>query len=177
MTRRARAVVVTVQNAARSTGVPKRAELERWALHALASDVRGELTIRIVDERESAELNSRYRGKKGPTNVLSFPAGGSDRHGWRECRKRREQFAAEVPAAGGEELLPYGDVVICAAVVEREAREQGKRLAAHWAHMVVHGALHLQGYDHENVRDAGIMETRERALLAELGFPDPYSIK
>ena len=160
MTRRARAVVVTVQNAARSTGVPKRAELERWTLRALADDVRGELTIRIVDERESAELNSRYRGKKGPTNVLSFPAGGS-----------------AVPAARGEELLPYGDVVICAAVVEREARAQGKPLAAHWAHMVVHGALHLQGFDHENVRDAGIMEARERALLAELGFPDPYSIK
>jgi probable rRNA maturation factor len=174
MTRRARAVVVTVQNPARSTGVPKRAELERWALRALASDVRGELTIRIVDDRESAQLNSRYRGKEGPTNVLSFS---SDRHGWRECRKRREQPAADVPAAGGEEPLPYGDVVICAAVVEREAREQGKPLAAHWAHMVVHGALHLQGYDHENARDAGIMEARERALLAELGFPDPYSIK
>ena len=81
------------------------------------------------------------------------------------------------PAAGGDELLPYGDVVICAAVVAREAREQGKPLAAHWAHMVVHAALHLQGYDHENVRDAGIMEARERALLAEMGFPDPYSIK
>ena len=157
MTRRARAVVVTVQNASKDSGVPKRAQLERWALRALAEDVRGELTIRIVDERESAELNSRYRGKKGATNVLSFPA--------------------EVPAAGGEELLPYGDVVICAAVVEREARAQGKPLAAHWAHMVVHGALHLQGYDHENVRDAGIMEARERAVLAELGFADPYSIK
>ena len=160
MTRRARAVVVTVQHAVRSSGVPKRAELERWALRALADDVRGELTIRIVDERESADLNSRYRGNEGPTNVLSFPAGGAD-----------------VPAAGGEELLPFGDVVICAAVVEREAREQGKPRAAHWAHMVVHGALHLQGYDHENVRDAGIMEARERALLAEMGFPDPYSIK
>jgi probable rRNA maturation factor len=157
MTRRARAVVVTVQHAVRGTGVPKRGELERWALRALAEEVRGELTIRIVDERESAELNARYRGKRGPTNVLSF--------------------SAEVPAAGGGELLPYGDVVICAAVVEREAREQGKPLAAHWAHMVVHGALHLQGYDHENVRDAGIMEARERELLAELGFPDPYSIK
>ena len=160
MTRRARAVVVTVQSAARGSGVPKAAELKRWALRALAADVRGELTVRIVDERESAELNSRYRGKKGPTNVLSFPAGG-----------------AGAPAAGGEELLPYGDVVICADVVEREAREQDKALAAHWAHMVVHGALHLQGYDHENVRDAGIMEARERSLLAELGFPDPYSIK
>jgi len=158
MTRRARAVVVTVQNAARGAGVPKAAELKRWALHALAEDVRGEMTVRIVDERESAELNSRYRGKEGPTNVLSFAA-------------------EAAPGPGGEESLPFGDVVICAAVVAREAREQGKRVAAHWAHMVVHGALHLQGYDHENARDAGIMEARERALLAELGFPDPYSIK
>ena len=157
MTRRARAVV-TVQNAARGAGVPKAAELKRWALHALADDVHGELTVRVVDERESAELNSRYRGKEGPTNVLSF-----------------EAEAGSAP--GGADLLPYGDVVICAEVVAREAREQGKPLAAHWAHMVVHGALHLQGYDHENARDAGIMEARERALLAELGFPDPYSIK
>jgi probable rRNA maturation factor len=157
MTRRARAVV-TVQNAARGAGVPKAAELKRWALHALADDVHGELTVRIVDERESEELNSRYRGKEGPTNVLSFAA-----------------EAASAP--GGADLLPYGDVVICADVVAREAREQGKPLAAHWAHMVVHGALHLQGFDHENAGDAGIMEARERALLAELGFPDPYSIK
>ena len=158
MTRRARAVVVTVQNAAAGAGAPAAAELRKWALAALAADVRGELTVRIVVERESAELNTRYRGKAGPTNVLSFPA--------------------ESPALGsGEELLPYGDVVICADVVAREAREQGKPLAAHWAHMVVHGALHLQGYDHENRRDAGIMEARERALLNDLGFPDPYSIK
>ncbi len=155
---RARAVVVTVQNASRSAAVPAATELRRWALAALADGVRGELTVRIVDEGESAELNSRYRGKKGATNVLSFPAG---------------------PALGavGEELLPFGDVVICAAVVEREAREQGKSPAAHWAHMVVHGTLHLQGYDHEKRRDAAAMEAHERALLLELGFPDPYTIK
>jgi probable rRNA maturation factor len=158
MTRRARAAVVTVQNATAGAGVPAPADVRKWARAALTADVRGELTVRIVDERESAELNGRYRGKAGPTNVLSF--------------------RAESPALDAhDELLPYGDVVICAEVVAREAREQGKPLAAHWAHMVVHGALHLQGYDHENSRDAGIMEARERALLAELGFPDPYSIK
>ena len=157
MTRPARAVVVTVQNAIGGTRVPTAVQVRKWVRSALSDDVRGELTVRIVDEAESAELNSRYRGKKGPTNVLSF--------------------SAEAPAAGTDELLPYGDVVVCAAVVAREAREQGKPLAAHWAHMVVHGALHLQGYDHENKRDAGIMEARERALLAEMGFPDPYSIK
>ena len=141
-------------------GVPGAAELKRWALSALSDEVRGELTLRVVGESESAELNSRYRGKRGPTNVLSFKA-------------------EPPPPAAGEtgEVLPFGDVVICAEVVEREAREQGKRPAAHWAHMVVHGALHLQGYDHENRRDRGLMEARERAVLDALGFPDPYSIK
>jgi probable rRNA maturation factor len=158
MTRRARAVVVTVQNAAAEAHVPVHAQLRKWARSALADDVRGELTVRIVDENESAELNSRYRGKKGPTNVLSF----------------RSELT---PDAAAEELLPFGDVVICAEVVEREAREQGKPLAAHWAHMVVHGTLHLQGFDHERARDAAAMEARERALLAKLGFPDPYTIK
>jgi probable rRNA maturation factor len=158
MTRRARAVVVTVQNVAAGAAVPAPAELRKWARAALTADVRGELTVRIVSEHESAELNARYRGKAGPTNVLSFRA-------------------EAPPVKAGDELLPYGDVVICAEVVAREAREQGKPPGAHWAHMVVHGALHLQGYDHENRRDAGIMEARERALLNELGFPDPYSIK
>ena len=160
MTRRARAVVVTVQNASRSAAVPTPADVRRWARAALADGMRGELTVRIVDERESADLNSRYRGKGVATNVLSFLAN-----------------SAESPPAAGEELLPFGDVVICADVVEREAREQGKALAAHWAHMVVHGTLHLQGYDHEQRRAAGAMEAHERTLLAKLGFPDPYTIK
>ena len=158
MTRRARAVVVTVQNVAGGTAAPPPAEIRKWVRAALTADVRGELTVRIVDEHESAELNARYRGKAGPTNVLSFRADSP-------------------PLKAGDELLPYGDVVICAEVVAREAREQSKPPVAHWAHMVVHGALHLQGYDHENRRDARLMEARERALLNELGFPDPYSIK
>jgi len=159
MTRRARAVAVAVQRATRAAGVPPAARLTRWALAALERKARGELTVRVVSRSESAALNARYRGKRGPTNVLSFPAGGGE------------------PAAKSRELLPLGDVVICASVVAREAREQGKTLAAHWAHMVIHGTLHLQGYDHENARDAAAMEARERALLADLGFPDPYSIK
>jgi probable rRNA maturation factor len=158
MTRRARTVVVTVQNAAGRAKAPQPADLRKWARAALARDVRGEVTVRIVSEQESADLNTRYRGKKGATNVLSFRGEGA--------------LAGE-----SEELLPFGDLVICAGVVEREAREQGKPLAAHWAHMVVHGALHLQGYDHEQARDARTMEARERELLAALGFPDPYSIK
>jgi probable rRNA maturation factor len=156
MTRRARAVAVAVQKATGDAGVPSAVRLKRWALAALGSRARGELTLRVVDDAESAALNSRYRGKKGPTNVLSF--------------------RAEVPAGRSAELLPIGDVVICANVVAREAREQGKALSAHWAHVVVHGTLHLRGYDHENARDAAAMEARERSLLADLGFPDPYSV-
>jgi probable rRNA maturation factor len=156
-------VVVTVQNATRRTAVPADAQLRRWARAALAAGARGELTVRIVTERESAKLNSRYRGKKGATNVLSFPAEVAEEGG--------------SPAAAGKELLPFGDLVICAGVVAREAREQGKTHAAHWAHKVVHGTLHLQGYDHEMPRAAAVMEARERALLAGLGFPDPYTIK
>jgi probable rRNA maturation factor len=86
-------------------------------------------------------------------------------------------FPAEPPSGRTAELLPIGDIVICASVVAREARQQRKSLRAHWAHMVIHGALHLQGYDHERPRDAMVMEARERSLLADLGFADPYSIE
>jgi probable rRNA maturation factor len=103
----------------------------------------------VVGPAESRALNRRYRGKDKPTNVLSFPC--------------------EAP---GE----LGDVVICAPVVAREAREQGKAVAAHWAHMVVHGVLHLRGFDHIRAAQAKVMEARERAILARLSFPDPYTI-
>jgi probable rRNA maturation factor len=152
----ARRLAVTVQDAAGAAGTPPARELRSWARYALGPAARGELTLRIVDEAESAALNSRYRGKRGPTNVLSFGAG-------------------QLPAASGDELLPLGDVVICAAVVQREAREQGKAVRAHWAHMVVHGVLHLSGYDHQTDAEAAAMERRERDLLAALGFKDPYS--
>lgn len=155
MTRRARAAVVTVQNATAGAGVPAPADVRKWARAALTADVRGELTVRIVDERESAELNGRYRGKAGPTNVLSF--------------------RAESPALDAhDELLPYGDVVICAEVVAREAREQGKPLAAHWAHMVVHGVLHLVGYDHQHDLEARRMERVEVEILRAFGYQNPY---
>ena len=156
MTRQPRAVVVTVQNAAKGARVPAPASVRRWAHAALPTTARGELTVRIVTRAESAALNERYRHKKGPTNVLSF--------------------AAESTVQEGDDLLPFGDIVICAAVVAREARDQGKKPAAHWAHMVVHGTLHLLGYDHEKRQDAAAMEARERVLLRTLGFDDPYSI-
>jgi probable rRNA maturation factor len=124
------------------------------ARHAL-DGVSGELVLRIVDEAESASLNQRFRQREGPTNVLAFPAG-------------------DVPVPD-EALPPLGDIVICAPVVAREAEAQSKRLEAHWAHIVIHGCLHLIGYDHIGDTDAAEMETRERELLADLGYSDPYT--
>lgn len=111
-----------------------------------------ELSIRIVDEAESAALNAQYRHKDSPTNVLSFPA--------------------DLPKSLGLPLL--GDLVLCAPVIEREAREQGKTADAHWAHMLVHGTLHLLGYDHIEDNEAEIMEALETQLIQSLGFPPPY---
>jgi probable rRNA maturation factor len=145
-------VIVTVQIATRRAGVPHARSFARWANAAFA---RGssrrrskstELTIRVVSAMESRKLNRTWRRKDKPTNVLSF--------------------AAEAPV--------LGDLAICAPVVAREAREQGKSPSAHWAHMVVHGVLHLLGYDHENDRDAQRMEAREANILAQLGMPNPY---
>ena len=139
-----------------STGkVPTAAELQRWcelALRQRSGD--SELTIRMVDEEEGRELNRTWRHKDYPTNVLSFPTDVPD------------EFL-DIP------LL--GDLVICVPVVEREAAEQGKPPAAHWAHLVIHGCLHLLGYDHIEDAEAEEMEALERQLLAELGHPDPYA--
>ncbi|CAG1007179.1 Endoribonuclease YbeY [Burkholderiales bacterium] len=142
---------IELQNASSSTQLPTEADLVRWAKAATNKD-EAEIVVRVVDGEESAELNSHYRGKSGPTNVLSFPF--------------------EAPPGVETDIL--GDLVVCAPVVEREAREQGKDLPAHWAHMVVHGVLHLQGYDHIGEDEAVIMETEEIAILHGLGFPNPY---
>ncbi len=131
--------------------VPSLPSFECWA-NAACDDVEAELSIRIVGIEESAELNETYRQKTGPTNVLSFPC--------------------EVPEGVPCTLL--GDLVICAPVVEKEALEQGKITEAHWAHLVVHGVLHLQGYDHIDTRDAERMEALEVEILARLGFANPY---
>lgn len=140
---------ILVQRSTRAGGVPAAVSLRNWACAAL-SCAPGALTIRVVGERESQQLNRQYRGKDKPTNVLSFAG----------------QDAPDEPA--------LGDLVICAPVVSREAREQGKALRAHWAHMVVHGCLHLLGHDHVRTGDARRMETREIRILKSLGFPDPY---
>ncbi len=135
-------------------GLPAESDFRRWAEAALAGAgyaKDAELTIRMVNEAESAALNESYRHKPGPTNVLSFP------------------FAA--PSAVETALL--GDIVICAPVVLREAVVQGKTPEAHWAHLVAHGVLHLLGYDHDETQ-AEAMESLEIRILAALGYPDPY---
>ncbi len=133
--------------------VPDAAEIGEWVACALEAELSGEISIRIVDEDESAALNERYRGRAGPTNVLAF--------------------AGPDPVSG---LVSrhLGDVVICAPVVAREAAEQGKSLEAHWAHIAMHGVLHLLGYEHDSDAGAEAMERHEASLLAALGFEDPY---
>ncbi len=134
--------------------LPSEAQLKRWVLVALGDEFGAiELVIRIVEQAESAALNDTYRNKKAPTNVLSFPF--------------------ETPK-GITPLPLLGDLVICATVVACEAEEQHKALHAHWAHMVMHGVLHLRGYDHIEDDDAAAMEKLEIELLASLGYSDPY---
>lgn len=144
-----------LQNASQAATLPSEAQFRQWcelALRQRTAD--SELTIRLVDETEGQELNRTWRHKDYPTNVLSFPA--------------------DVP----DEMLDIpllGDLVICVPVVEREAQEQNKSAEAHWAHLVIHGCLHLLGYDHIDDEEAEEMEALERELLAELGHPDPYA--
>ncbi|MBB5207376.1 rRNA maturation RNase YbeY [Chiayiivirga flava] len=135
-------------------GLPAAVSFRRWAHAALAGRIkRADLALRIVGEREGRALNRHYRGRDYATNVLSFPA--------------------ELPP--GVTLPILGDIVLCAPVVAREAREQGKELLAHYAHLTVHGVLHLLGWDHENTREAEAMEALERQILDSLGFDDPYA--
>jgi probable rRNA maturation factor len=142
---------LSVQYACNAAGLPLRQKIRDWARAALNVDEMrgGQITVRFVDAEEGQTLNNEYRGKDYATNVLSFPY----------------------------EVAPVvcGDLVICAPVVEREAKEQGKSLEEHHAHLIVHGVLHLQGYDHEtSEQDAQKMEEKERTVLASLGFADPY---
>jgi probable rRNA maturation factor len=144
---------------------PPRSRMNRWAAAALGRHGDGrEIAVRVVAPRESRELNRRWRGKDSPTNVLSFPATLDPATG----RSRRG-----IPA---HTYLPLGDLVICADVVKREAVRDGKPVTSHWAHMVVHGALHLAGYDHETgTRERLRMERREIAVLKRFGIGNPYT--
>ena len=140
---------LAVQYAVKTENVPTRALLRKWALTALEQDAG--ITLRLVNEAEGLALNRGYRGKACATNVLTFPL-------------------------SGQPLL-LGDIVLCVPVVEQEAAAQNLPPEAHYAHLVVHGILHLQGYDHETESDAERMEAVEAHILAKLGYPDPYLIE
>jgi len=140
------ALTLSVQYASNGQDLPTRPQVRRWVKAALLDDAT--VTVRFVDTIEGRALNAEFRGRDYPTNVLTFV------------------YDDDAPRAG--------DVVLCAPVVRKEADEQGKTLAAHYAHLVVHGMLHLQGYDHERAADAASMEAREVGILASLGLPNPY---
>ena len=144
---------VDVQVACKEDDLPDPPKLRAWAIAALGEQREdSELTIRIVDEAEIEQLNNDYRHKTGATNVLSFP----------------------FDAPPGVKLPLLGDIIICAPVVRREASEQSKSVTSHWAHMVVHGALHLLGFNHEQDDEAQKMEAMEARILADFGFANPY---
>lgn len=145
-------VAVEVQFAVDSAALPDAGQICTWASAALDKQLSGELTIRVVDVDESRQLNATYRHIDKATNVLSFPADWEQENG----------------------LKYYGDIAICAEIVGEEAACQCKPLHAHWAHMVIHGVLHLLGYDHLRKHDAVQMETRETMLLALFDFCNPY---
>lgn len=148
-----RRLKLAIQRPWSDQGAPDDLTVQAWVETTLGDQhAPAELLIRIVGEQESRRLNRQYRGKDRPTNVLSFPM--------------------ELPPGVPNKLL--GDLVICAPVVQREAMVQGKQLHAHWAHIVVHGVLHLLGYDHLGEAQAQIMEHRETCLLMQMGFADPY---
>ncbi len=144
---------MTIQRVYEHPDTPANKELRRWMSHALDEQEKAvTVTLRIVDREEAQALNARWRGQQHATNVLAFPLG---------C------------TLGSGSIL-VGDIVICAPLACEEARQQGKTLAAHWAHLVIHGALHLRGFDHIDAQQATQMERLECELLAALGFPDPY---
>ena len=133
--------------------LPQTTDFSNWVGAALSGRKEdAQLSIRIVDETESTYLNETYRHKTGPTNVLSFPA----------------EYSTEIP------ISLIGDIVICAPIVVKEARAQGKDTLAHWAHMTIHGTLHLLGFDHDNDNNAEKMESIEIDILKQLGFDNPY---
>ncbi len=151
---------VSVSYALPRAGLPAAVSFRRWVAAALEGRIReADLAVRIVDDKEGRALNRHYRGKDYATNVLSFPA----------------DIAEGVKMPKGVKMPLLGDLVICAPVVAREANEQQKALNAHYAHLTVHGTLHLLGWDHEDEREAECMEQLEREILAGLGIADPYT--
>ena len=150
-------IELDVQNVSGSDAVPGCEDFLRWVTPPLHDQDQISLSIRIVDSEEMQSLNAQYRNKDRPTNVLSFPA--------------------EIPEPIIEQIdsLPLGDIVICAPVMQAEATEQGKLPEHHWAHLTIHGVLHLLGHDHQDNDEAEAMESLERAYLSSLGISDPYA--
>jgi probable rRNA maturation factor len=141
--------IIVIQDMVHKKPILKKAQCLKWLSPIV--DKNAEITIRIVDNDESINLNNIYRKKKYPTNVLSFLV--------------------------DDEVHLIGDIVLCAPVIEKEALEQSKKLEVHYAHLIIHGALHLYGYDHENKKDADIMEAKEIKILTKLGYKNPYLIE
>ena len=141
--------IIAIQDMVHTKPILKKTQCLKWLMYVV--DKNAEITIRIVDNDESQNLNNVYRKKKYPTNVLSFLV--------------------------DDEVHLIGDIVLCAPVIKKEALEQSKKLEAHYAHLIIHGALHLYGYDHENKKDADIMEAKEIKILTGLGYKNPYLIK
>ncbi len=148
-------IIVEIQNATDITNIPSQQQFQLWLTKALSHlPNENEVCIRIVDKHEITELNAHYRQKSKPTNILSFPQ--------------------ELPDSLTLDITPLGDMIICAEVVQQEAKKQGKPEIAHWAHLTIHGALHLIGHDHMKKEEAAIMEQLEINTLQELGYANPY---
>jgi probable rRNA maturation factor len=151
-------VRVDVELATGTATSPTTNEIAHWVRQAIVVAQRGsdsEVSVRIVDESEMQALNREFRGKDKPTNVLSFPAG-------------------DIKGLPSGARIPLGDIIVCASVVRAEAEEQGKSLGDHWAHMLIHGTLHLLGFDHVQDAEADVMEGLEIQILQDLGVADPY---
>lgn len=159
-------ITIDLQIACQVDSAPRETEVHSWleqAYRAGRPDASGrsEVSVRIVDEDESRTLNKQYRQQDKPTNVLAFPAGSPD----------------EISGLPDDAMQVLGDLVICGPLVEQEATEQGKSAAGHWGHLLVHGMLHLLGFDHETSRQAAEMETMEKKILADRGIEDPYQAR
>ncbi|MDG2175599.1 MAG: rRNA maturation RNase YbeY [Gammaproteobacteria bacterium] len=165
-------VIIELINASSETMLPSTQDFQHWSEATLlalaaknneAAQEEAELCIRLVDEEESASLNENFRQKKGPTNILSFPY-------------TEVEGITEVEGVKGSDLNLLGDLAICVPLVKKEATEQNKPIEAHWAHLTVHGVLHLHGYDHEEDNAANKMETMEISILNTLGYENPYEL-
>lgn len=158
------AVATNIQIALDKTAavLPEKDQIQQWINTAVylsghrKKENQIQITVRIVEEHEITQLNKDYRHKDGATNVLAFP------------------FTPPPGMPEDEDINSLGDLIVCASVVEKEAKEQNKTILAHWSHMIIHGTLHLLGYDHQTDQEALEMESLENRVLAEFGYPDPY---